>query len=411
MDHALSKLRLEHLVLSPFLIPFRMAHQLPILYDNTINGYDVNIPASKMETARTIKPSDVTFYEDKLKNYQYMFAEYEKEEFLKISHGLSNRLRKWAVKHFKDKHRRAFKICYDYSSETVQKMIYSMPMSKLLNGYESIIFVCSENNRIIMLLDHYVCDGITLFNFINAQSNLTTPTPPFPNYYYIPFISDALLIEYLLRNGMGYLKYPSQIQNFNRDFLTPSFKIVRREDIDCEWNRWNNYGECLLNIFEKFEGVENALGESFINPCTNNQSIAHNAVPSHFNVFLTVGINTNTCFGNNRIGGIIVTVKRPDPHLDRTYRREDIAIQFKTQCTKHFTDAIVSYDMLRGFDTTIMREFGCNKIDIIFTSFKMPYSHKKGFGGFIGTESAPFMYISSKTSDTESTISYSTNWF
>ena len=80
------------------------------------------------------------------------------------------------------------------------------------------------------------------------------------------------------------------------------------------------------------------------------------------NVCLAVGIDTSQLFGNNRTGGILVRVVRPDTTKPREDRLKDIAAQFRVQCAARFSDAISSYDFMRGFDVGKIREYFSNNI-------------------------------------------------
>ena len=409
MDHALSKLRAEHLLLSPLLVPFRIAHQLPIIYDNAINGYDVDIPASKRETSRVVKPSDQTFFEGGLNHYQVMCIRFNRKEFPDLYKKMPMRIREWAFRHFKNE--KAIKIATAANKTDILNTLHSTPIRNVLGRYDHIIYIIPEECDILAVLDHYTCDGGILFDMVKSFFNTNVSRPPFPKYQYIPFVSEAMDIEYAFRTGMNYLEYPSQIKRFKHELDTSS-KIIKKSDMDGKWDRWHNYAECILNIFERFEGNEDALGEPF-HVIHGGQSlpVSHTTVPSHLYVFITIGIDTDVSFGNNRIGGINVSVKCPHRHLERKYRREYVASQIEIQCTEHFTDALVSYDVLRGFNTGWLRKLFSDNINVVLTSFKVPLIHRGGFGGFMGSASHPHMYVNSMTDDTATNISYSTNWF
>ena len=368
---------------------------------------DTSVPASRNDQTRGIKPSDTSFAEERLVNYQCIYIGFDKKEFVRLYDGMVERLKKWSERHFKTN--KAIRLYKGNNVKKVLRTIYTTPMCELLKGRDNVGFIMKESCQIIMLLDHFLCDGGVLFDFIRSICDLCVDLPPFPKYRYIPFVSDALTLEYSYRNGMNCFKYPSQINQCQPRIETFTKKITK-EAFNGKWNRWNNYAECILNIFERFEGNDEALGDAFYTLDSCRTFLKHQ-IPAYLHILITVGINTNVAFGNNRIGGIIVTVKRPDEHLHRNYRRQYIAEHFEKECTKNVSDAVTSYDLLRGFDTTLLREFGSNNIDVILTSFKMPLLHKESFGGFLGSYEKPMMYINSMTGDVSSIISYSTNWF
>jgi hypothetical protein len=162
------------------------------------------------------------------------------------------------------------------------------------------------------------------------------------------------------------------------------------------------------------EGLRENLG-TVVYGSTTTPPITH-PIPPHLNICLAAGIDTDCMFGNNRIGGILVHVVRPDPTKPRNERMEDLMEQFKTQCTENFTDAISSYDAMRGFDMGKVREyFSANVFDIAFTSFRFnadaPFILEGTRGGFCGKTDYPYMYINSFTTTDRSFISYSTNWW
>jgi len=113
----------------------------------------------------------------------------------------------------------------------------------------------------------------------------------------------------------------------------------------------------------------------------------------YLRVTITVGIDTDTEYGNNRIGGIIVLIKRPKDFATNTtsHNIAQIADQFKIKITASYTDAMTSYDILRSYDTSFLREYSRKTFtDIIFTTYKVDgqqFSNlQQGIGGFFGKE-------------------------
>jgi hypothetical protein len=133
-------------------------------------------------------------------------------------------------------------------------------------------------------------------------------------------------------------------------------------------------------------------------------------------VALNVGIETDSTFGNNRIGAIIVRIVRPPIHLTTHQSKLTcLMAQFTDLLTARYTDAVVTYDILRSYDTSMLRTLATTDlVDIYLTSMfaRAPLEDvDSALGAFIGRDYAyRFFYINSMTYDDVSNITYTTNW-
>lgn len=421
LQKATKKLNIGHIAIAPIVATARAAHQLPIIVDNLIQSRDTTQPTLRNKSM--CRPMDATFKDNRWSSYQCIGWNFTNEYFEKIGAEIPGRINRWSAKHFQsadacmvitiDRAHPAYTSDSTTQYAEIIQWIKTTPPLIFLGTHTALTVLVPDHDMFIGVLDHYSCDGSILFDYFLYVLDVhdTQPPPPLPKYQYIPLLTDAITTEYCARNLINAWKRPAQITTHSSE-LVGSRHILRKADA-YEWSRWGNYAECVLRIFERLEGTRENLGTA-VHGTVASPPITQ-AAPPHFNICLSAGIDTDCMFGNNRIGCIIVQVTRPDPMKPRNERMDDLMKQFKTQCTENFTDAISSYDMMRGFDVENIREyFSSSVIDIVLTSFRVtecPDEMISGFGGFFGTYDSHFMYINSMTAKDRSLISYTTNWW
>ena len=157
------------------------------------------------------------------------------------------------------------------------------------------------------------------------------------------------------------------------------------------WNRWSNYASNILPVFECTEGLEYAR------------------------VALTVGIDTDSTFGNNRIGGIVVLIEKPPEKMSYKSKLRHLMKQLEEKVTQNYKDFISSYDVIRSYDTTLLRKFTSNTgVDIFFTSMFSPVEVNSiafALGAFIDNDyDFPSFYINSNTLCDTNYTTFTSNW-
>jgi hypothetical protein len=166
---------------------------------------------------------------------------------------------------------------------------------------------------------------------------------------------------------------------------------VITKSVSLYWNRWSNYAFHLLPVFECTKGLKYAR------------------------VALTVGIDTDSTFGNNRIGSIIVFIERPPKQLSHKSKLRHLMKQMEEKVTQNYKDCISTYDGVRCYDTTLLRKFMTTTgVDVVITSMFSPIEVKSiafALGAFIGNEyEYPFFYINSTTLCDTNYTTFTTNW-
>ena len=333
-----------------------------------------------------IASSDITFIKNTWNN-NYMLGAIEfkdkklnKEIYL---NEVKKRIDEWEIntswyKEFKIKG--LFEINDKLKEKQFFKLLYNTN-PPLINGHllPFKIFFLKKENKIFMLLNHYYCDGLILHDmimkiFANSNDNIK-----FFKYKYIPIFSDILLLKYGIKQIYKlFIKknIPLQLNNKSSTIITKEFKY---ED---KINRWTSYA---LNISTLFKYIDKNM----------------------IRVGFTVGFDDVTTYSNNRIGLIILDV----PKLNSI---DEYILFFKKEIIKNKYDAMVSYDLIRNFPLHILRKKLDNKIDVIFTSFKLNaddrnekhvYWNKMNYylGSFVGIGRIP-IYLLSITADYEKTI-------
>lgn len=369
-----------YILLTPFAYIARLCHQLPILIKansrkeqmSSYNKYNI-----------VALPSDSNFVQDKWQSFQYMEFNFPEGSVIDKYRG---HIDTWSMKNFKCKAN--FIENEGTAKEYIETIIRKKPSQVIINAPHLIVYF---KNKISVFIDHYFCDGLILADFLKhlfSEDNISTIT--FPKYISYPFISDYRAIEFLARMSIQNIKYPSLINSIGEKTYLMS-KIFKKND-ELPWNRWTIYALGIYYIYE-------ALPQDV----------------DYLRIGLTVGFDTDTTFGNNRIGLIIVIIKRPPVNLSQNEKILNYMEQFKNQTLAHRSDALTCYDIIRSYNMTYIRSSKMKRIiDIYFTSlfFKegTPQS-SGGVGGFIGKiNNNEYMYISAMSYGPTAHFTYVTNW-
>jgi len=364
--------------ISPISMLFRGIHCLPIL----VKPKPKNIGEFN-KYAESSLPCDVTFHKDEYISFQFLQYKFKNQEFMTT---LPTKLDTWSQKHF---------FCdanIETSNESIADFVINIvkikPSERI--GNKTHLFVMFPSIKgLVCLLDHYYCDGIILFDVFKHLFPEITINLPFPKYMYYPLLSDAFAVEYVTRNLYDFYKKPTLItQHGDKTHLISRIILKKKSSY---WNRWSNYALNLLTVFECTTGLEYAR------------------------VALSVGIDTDFTFGNNRIGCIIVFIEKPPEQLSRKSKIKHLMRQFESKVTLNYKDCITSYDIVRSYDTTSLRRLATTTgIDIFFTSMFVPIKIdviQSGIGAFIGNEyNYSLFYINSMTLDDASYTTFTTNW-
>ena len=367
--------------MAPLSMLFRTVHCLPILLQAKPNT-DASNPYNKY--TERCRPPDVTFHADNYGSFQFVQYRFRRAGFLD---SLPGKLEEWSQRHF------GIQVNLETSRGSarsfVSQIVKTRPSQRIANTTHLFVLL-PDTNEFIGLLDHYYCDGLILFDFFTRVfDEISTLKLPFPTYRYYPLVSDALACELTTRVLYDTLRYPSCITRWGKSRIFR--RVVRRCDSP-DWNRWSNYATHVLSVFECTDGLP------------------------YVRVAVTVGISTDSTFGNNRIGAIIVRIVRPPNTLTTPQTKlACLMTQFEASVTQHYTDAVVSYDVLRSYDTSMLRTFGTSDVlDIVFTSMcfrtKLDAFHS-GLGAFIGNvRGHTYLYINTMTVGDVTHASITTNW-
>jgi len=368
-----------YIVLTPFAYVARLSHQLPILF----NQKQTSQCLIHDKYRQACLPSDASFVEDKWKSFQYIEWRFSSTWNRRKCKKRSD---EWSMSHFQCKSN--FIDVKGSVKSYVQMITRQKPSMVIRNATHLIVFF---KHALVAFLDHYFCDGLIIADFVKhmfAEENISSKV--FPTYVNLPLISDYMAIDFSARMMYDLLKYPSQIQGVSEKTRTMS-EIIRKDVCDSEWNRWTLYAHGVHRIFQAVSDIE------------------------YVRVGLNVGFNADTRLGNNRIGMVIVTIKRPaaSTGFDETMR--NLKEQLKTQASSRSNDANTTFDMVRAYDIGFIRKFKMKRmIDVWFTSlfFKEELTHNvTGVGGFIGViSSSEFVYISTLTFGSISHFTYVSNW-
>jgi hypothetical protein len=366
-----------YIALTPLAYVARLSHQLPMFLNPKRN----EVLQDKYNMVSL--PPDVNFVKDRWQSFQYIEWRFSEKWNCDECRQRSD---DWCMNNFKCK---SNFIANEGSSvkQYIETITRKKPSEVIKNSTHLIVYF---NNILIAFMDHYFCDGIVLADFIKhmfKEEKLSNKV--FPKYKNYPFISDYMAIEFTGRTFFDSLKYPSQIKDISEK--THTMTEIFRKTNDIAWNRWTIYAHGSYRIFESVSDVD------------------------YLRIGLTVGFDSDKMFGNNRIGMIIVIIKRP-PH-NSTYNEKimNLMEQFENQTMTRSYDANTSYDIIRGYDIGFIRKSKMKRvIDIYFTSlfFKEENTHNvTGVGGFIGAiNNTEFTYISALTFGTLSHFTYVSNW-
>jgi hypothetical protein len=369
-----------YILFTPLAYIARLCHQVPIIL-NARNRTIQTMTYNKYDMAAL--PCDSNFIQDRWHSFQYIewrFTSVWTRD--KCKDGCDN----WSMRNFKCKSN--FIENEGSVKEYVEAITRKKPSQVIINATHLVVYF---KNTIVLFLDHYFCDGIIVDDLITHlfyEDNLSNKA--FPKYVNYPFISDYIAIEYFGRRFIENMKYPPLISGLSNKTHVMC-EIVKKNNI-IPWNRWTIYAHGIYNVYE-------ALPQDV----------------KYLRVGLTVGFDTDKTFGNNRIGVIIVTIKREHAYLSYNEKILNYMEQFKTQTLTYMNDAHTSYDILRSYNMSYIRTSKMQRVvDIYFTSlfFKEELSHSvSGIGGFVGAlKNAENTYISSISCGSQSFFTYVSNW-
>jgi hypothetical protein len=328
-------------------------------------------------------PCDANFIQDRWQSFQYIewrFTDvWTRDKCKELCDD-------WSMRNFKCKSN--FIENEGSVKEYVEAITRKKPSQVIINATHMVVYF---KNAIVIIMDHYFCDGIIVDDLLTQlyyQNN--TSNKVFPKYISYPLISDYMAIEFIGRRFIENIRYPSLISGLAHKTYIMS-EIIKKNDL-IPWNRWTIYAHGIYNVFEALPQTVNYL-----------------------RIGLTVGFDTDKTFGNNRIGVIIVTIKRQHAYLSYNEKILNYMEQFKTQTIANMSDAHTSYDILRSYNISYIRTSKMQKvIDIYFTSlfYKQELSHSvSGFGGFIGAlKNTENTYICAISRGSHTFFTYMSNW-
>jgi hypothetical protein len=370
-----------YILLTPFAYIARLYHQVPILIK--ANSRKEQISSYNKYNILAL-PSDSNFVQDNWKSFQYVEFNFpEGCDIDKYRVHLDN----WSMKNFKCK---SNIINYEGNNvkEYIETVIRKKPSEVIINATHLIVYY---KNKLSVFMDHYFCDGLIIADFLKHlfyEDNISTIK--FPKYICYPLISDYRAIEFSARTYIENIKYPPLINGIGEKTYLMS-KVLKKND-ELIWNRWTTYAHGIYNVYE-------ALPQSV----------------EYLRIGLTVGFDTDITFGNNRIGLIIVIIKRTPINLSHNEKILNYMDQFKNQTLARYTDALTCYDIIRSYNMSYIRSSKMKRIiDIYFTSifFKEATPQiTRGLGGFIGKiNNNEYMYISAISYGSTVHFTYVINW-
>ena len=269
-----------YILLTPFAYIARLCHQVPILLNMKIRNKQI-LTYNKYNIVAL--PSDINFIQDRWQSFQYI--EWKLNENWTIDK-CKLLFDDWSMKNFKCKSNVIEK--EGSVKEYIETITRKKPSEVIINTTHLIVYF---KNTLSIFMDHYFCDGLIiadLFKVIFYEDNISTIV--FPKYRNYPLISDYCAIEYLVRMSIENIKYPPLINGIGAKTYLMTEILKKNEDLI--WNRWTIYAHGIYNVYE-------ALPQDV----------------SYLRIGLTVGFDTDTTFGNNRIGLIIVIIKRSPINL------------------------------------------------------------------------------------------------
>ena len=388
MLHTMMRVHPFYYAFAPLAMLLRAVHCLPImLRSKPATGSDVVHVRTFHKYSERCLPPDITFHVDNYTSFQFVQYRFARLDFLDT---IRRKLDKWSRRHFGIAAN--IEACRGGARRFVTRIVKTRPSERIVNTshYTTHLFALfPDTGELVGLLDHYYCDGIILFDFFaHVFEEIEQIKLPFPTYRYYPMVSDALACECTARVLYDTLRNPRWVTQY--DDTRVLRRVIQKRDAPF-WNRWSNYAMSVLAVFECTDGLP------------------------YVRVALNVGISTDSTFGNNRIGAILVRITRPPEHSTYPSKIECLMAQFEEKVTKNYTDCVVTYDIVRSYDMTMLRKFASSDVvDIIFTSMFIPISidvFKSGLGAFIGnTYDYPYFYINSMTLNEQSHVTFTTNW-
>jgi hypothetical protein len=251
------------------------------------------------------------------------------------------------------------------------------------------------DTELIVLFDHYHCDGIILFDIVSYVTETPGLQAKMPVYRYIPVVSDMLLIPFLAKMAEIAFYYPSQIRafgevtdrRFDRQF---DRRAIAGHATPPIWNRWTNYAVALLPLFE----------------CVD---------VAYLRVGITVGFNDDRTFCNTRTGVIVVVLDRPAKGVDPVETIRRTAQTIHRQCDAQAIYGQSCYDLVRSFNIPrATTRYGGMVLDVIFTAARfnpvdavdsISIDFPKRIDG-----DASYMFMSNMTVGETTYNSITTNW-
>ncbi len=251
-----------------------------------------------------------------------------------------------------------------YNKPPILKKKYLLPYR--------IVFL-TKNRNIVLLLNHFYCDGIVLHDIITENLANTEKSVNFFPYKYYPIYSDICLLNFFARHFYNYFF----VKNKNKYLKLHDKSIVINKNINFfgKIDRWFVFSNVLDIIFKNI-----SLKKKYLT------------------VGVTVGFDDNNYFCNNRIGVIILRIPRKKSI-------EEYTKFLKKRLFAKQNEALVTYDLLRNFPSTYLRTKFNGKIDVLLTTLKIDGldSHKSGCevnnidyiaGTFIGVGKIPIYALS-----------------
>lgn len=336
---------------------------------------------------KKVNSADKIFKQNKWNN-NYMFVCFNfngnKNEFLNYLKKIKLRIDSWENEIYwykKYKIKGIFDLNYN---NNLTELINSLNISKppIIDGKllpYKIIFLY-KTKQIVLLLNHYYCDGRILYEMVGSNILNTNSLVNFTNYNYIPFFYDFLLLKYLAKSVKN-LIFKHNLENLKLS-KNQSNILIKKIYYTGKINRWYALAQNINFVFKYVK--LNSLKVAF-----------------------TIGFNDNIEFCKNRIGIIILDV----PKLNNI---DEYTIFLKRELINNKYDALSSYDLIRNFPIDKIRNNFDSNIDIVLTSFKLDGSdindknsdlqHSDyNIGSFIGIGRIP-IYICSMTLDYQKTI-------
>ena len=367
-----------YILATPFVYIARLYHKVPILLSSRTRNKQ-GMCYNKYNTIAL--PSDSKFKQDRWHSFQYVELEFS----CSVEKHME-RTDKWSMKNFNCK---SNFVKYEGSvKEYIETITRKKPSEVIINTTHLIVYF---KNSVIIFMDHYFCDGLIIIDLLKHlfyEDNI--PNITFPKYINYPFISDYVAIEYFARMFHKSKKYPPLINGIGAKTNLMTEIVKKNEDLI--WNRWTIYAHGIYNLYE-------ALPEDV----------------DYLRVGITVGFNADTTFGNNRIGLIIVIIKRSPINLIYNEKILNYMEQFKNQTLACYKDANTTYDIIRSYNISNVRTSKMTRlVDIYFTSFYFKEEARNfigGIGGFVGTlNNTENVYICATSFGSTTYFTYLSNW-